>query len=344
MAAERPVVCVIGNGGWGTALSLVALANGADVRLWGIDADYVAETERLRENPRYLTGVPLPPALVLTHDAAAAARGAQLLVSAVPTQFLRETMSRIAGELRADAPVLSVSKGLENRTLQRPTEVLVDVLGPRPVGVLSGPSHAEEVARGGPTSVVVASADPARRPRARRVCATARLWTTARPEGGGVAPAAAVKNVIAIAAGVCDGLGLGDNAKAALITRGNAEITRLGRAMGARAETFWGLAGIGDLITTCVSRHGRNRGVGERLGRGERLDDVVGSMAQVAEGVRTTESVVQLARRVSVEMPISQQVHRILFEGQRPRDALQELMTRAPRFEREGGPRDEAPL
>jgi glycerol-3-phosphate dehydrogenase (NAD(P)+) len=332
---DRRTVCVVGNGGWGTALALVAVANGHDVRLWGVEPDYVAETAKTRANPRYLPGVAMPPQLLLTSDAAVAGRGATLIVSAVPTQYLRATTSRIAADLPAGAPVVSVSKGVENQTLSRPSEVLASTLGKRPIAVLSGPSHAEEVARGGPTSVVVACADAAVAKLVQDVFSNERLRIYETDDVLGVELAAATKNVVAIAAGVCDGLGLGDNAKAALITRGNAEITRLGRALGARPETFAGLAGIGDLITTCTSRHGRNRAVGERLGRGEKIDAILGSMVQVAEGVRTAESVVQLARSVGVEMPISEQVHRILFGGQRPEVALRELMTRTPRSERD---------
>lgn len=334
-AAPREVVCVLGNGGWGTALALVALANGHETRLFGVERDYVAETAVTRRNPRYLPGVELPPSLRLTSDPHTAAERAALLVSAVPTQYLRSTMTTLAPHLPAGVPMVSVSKGMENTTLRRPSEILAETTGPRPVAVLCGPSHAEEVARGGPTSVVVASADAALCATVQRVFGNERLRIYASDDVIGVELAAAVKNVIAIAAGVCDGLGLGDNAKAALITRGNAEITRLGRAMGAHAGTFAGLAGIGDLITTCTSRHGRNRAVGERLGRGEKIEAILGSMVQVAEGVRTAESIVQIARRVGIEMPISEQVHRMLFGGQRPADALRELMTRTQRPERD---------
>lgn len=325
---SRETVAVLGNGGWGTALALLALRNGHDVRLWGVEADYVAETARTRTNPRYLPEVPLPPGLLVTSDAKAASAGATLLVSAIPTQFLRATTARLAPDLPPGVPVVSVSKGVENRTLERPTEILRETLGARPVAVLSGPSHAEEVARGRPASVVVASDDEAVRTRVQRVFSCDSFRVYASEDVLGVEFAAAIKNVIAIAAGACDGLGLGDNAKSALVTRGNAEMTRLGRALGARPETFSGLAGIGDLITTCFSRHGRNRAVGERLGKGERIEDILGSMVQVAEGVRTAESVVDLARKLGVEMPISEQVRKMLFEGQKPRAALAELMGR----------------
>lgn len=333
--ASFGTVCVVGNGGWGTALALCALRNGARVRLWGVDPQYVDETARMRENPRYLPGVDLPEELIVTHDAHAACAGADLIISAVPTQYLRGTLTSIAHDVPSGTPVLSVTKGVENSTLLRPTEVIAEILGTRPLGVLCGPSHAEEVARGATTSVVVASADPSLRRGVQHLFSDASFRVYRTDDVLGAELAAAVKNVIAIAAGVCSGLELGDNAVAALITRGNAEIARLGRALGARPETFGGLAGIGDLIATCVSRHGRNRAVGERLGRGERIEDILGSMVQVAEGVRTAESVVELAQRHGVEMPICEQVARVLFDGHRPRAALRELMTRAPRSERE---------
>ena len=324
----REIVAVLGNGGWGTALALVAYRGGAEVRVWGIDAEYVAETRRTRLNSRFLPSARIPDDLVLTSDPAEAAGGATLILSAVPTQFLRATTTRLAPAIPPSVPVVSASKGLENGTLLRPTQILVETLGERPVAALSGPTHAEEVAHGLPASAVVAAADPALAARVQQVFSCDSLRLYASDDVAGVELAAAVKNVIAIAAGVCDGLGLGDNAKAALITRGNAEITRLGRVLGAKPETFAGLAGIGDLITTCTSHHGRNRAVGERLGRGERIDDILASMLQVAEGVRTAESVVALARRLGVEMPISEQVQRMLYDGQQPRAALAELMGR----------------
>lgn len=326
-------VAVLGNGGWGTALGLIARRNGAAVRIWGIESDYVAETARTRRNPRYLPGVEIPSDVLLTADPADAARGATLLVSAVPTQFLRATFAKLAPSMPAGVPVVSVSKGLENGTLERPTQILAEMLPGRSVAALSGPTHAEEVARGLPSTAVVAADDTALAARIQRAFSCDCLRLYASDDVVGVELAAAVKNVIAIAAGVCDGLGLGDNAKAALITRGNAEMTRLGRAFGAKPETFAGLAGIGDLITTCTSRHGRNRAVGERLGRGETIQDILSSMVQVAEGVRTADSVVSLAHKLGVEMPISEQVRRMLFDGQQPRAALAELMGRPLRSE-----------
>ncbi len=323
-----PVIAILGNGGWGTALALVAHRNGARTRLWGIEGPYVAETRRLRENPRYLPGVALPDDLVLTADAAEAARDADLLVSVIPTQFLRPAFAAVGPALPRSVPLLSCSKGIERGTLRRPSEILAELAGERPLAVLSGPNHAEEVALGRPATAVVACLDGAVTGEIQKLFSDPGFRLYGSADVVGLEVAAAVKNVIAIAAGILDGLHLGDNAKAALITRGAVEISRLGVELGARAETFAGLAGIGDLIATCVSPHGRNRGVGERLGRGELLADILATMVQVAEGVETTRGVVELAAQNGVEMPICAVVHRILFEGLRPRDALHELMTR----------------
>lgn len=327
-------VGVLGNGGWGTALALVALRNHATTRLWGIEDDYVAECARRRTNSRYLAGVKLPDDLLVTSDAAEAFDGVDLVVSVVPTQFLAATLELVRDAL-PPVPILSCTKGIEQGTRRRPSEVVAAALPGRPLAVLSGPNHAEEVALGRPATAVVASHDEHLRDGVQRLFSDPRFRLYASDDVLGVELAAAVKNVIALAAGMVDGLELGDNAKAALITRGAAEIGRLGTALGAHAETFSGLAGIGDLIATCVSRHGRNRGVGERLGRGETLQDVLDSMLQVVEGVATTSGVVELARAKGVEMPICEVVERILWEDLPPAKALDALMTRELRDERE---------
>lgn len=329
-------IAIAGDGGWGTAVALVLAGNGRSVRVWGIDAAYVAETERTRENTRYLPGVRLPDSIRFTGDFREASRGAKLLVSAVPTQFLRATWTRLGKEDESGgAPVLSLSKGLEVGTLERPSQVLRAVLGRRRIAVLSGPSHAEEVARGLPAAVVVASSDEtlAREIQAAFSADTFRVYTS--PDVLGVELASAFKNVIALAAGICDGLGFGDNTKAALLTRGMVEIARLGVALGAQRQTFSGLAGIGDLVTTCVSPHGRNRAVGERIGRGEKLADVLAGMKQVAEGVPTTKAIHKLARKLDLDLPIAEQVYRVLFRGLNPKKAVTELMLRRPKRELE---------
>jgi glycerol-3-phosphate dehydrogenase (NAD(P)+) len=326
-------ITVLGDGGWGTTLALLLLGKGHRVRLWGAFPDYVEETRRRRENVKFLPGVPLPESLELCSDLAEAVADADVLVAAVPTQFLRGVLARLAPHYRRGTPLVSVAKGIEVRTTQRPSEILRDVLGRVPVAVLSGPSHAEEVARGLPASVVVASPQAALARRVRELFKTDRFRVYSHTDAVGVELGGATKNVIAIAAGICDGLRLGDNAKAALLTRGLAEMTRLGVALGARRETFAGLAGMGDLITTCMSPFGRNRSVGIQIGQGKSLQDILATMEQVAEGVPTTKSVRTLARRHGVEMPITEECYRVLYHGKAPRRAVADLMTRAAKDE-----------
>ena len=331
----RTRITVIGDGGWGTALARLLAGNGHAVRLWGAFPDYVATMRRTRENAKFLPGFPLPEEIELADGLAAAVADADVLVAAVPTQFARGVLRKLARCYRPGTPVVSVAKGIENRTLLRPTQIVADVLGRRtPLAALSGPSHAEEVARGLPTTVAVASrkADLARRVQGLFMTQRFRVYTNT--DIVGVELGGAVKNVIAIAAGICDGIGLGDNAKAALLTRGLAEMTRLGLALGARRTTFAGLAGMGDLITTCMSPYGRNRAVGVQIGEGRSLREILAAMEQVAEGVRTTQSIRALARRHGVETPITEQCYRVLFRGKSPRRAVQDLMERAAKDER----------
>jgi glycerol-3-phosphate dehydrogenase (NAD(P)+) len=327
-------VAVIGNGGWGTAVALVLAKKGIDVRLWGIEEDYVRKTAQSRENPRYLPGIPIPKEILVTPDFGEATDGAELLVSATPTQFLRSTFRRFRSEDRSEgAPILSLSKGIEVKTLLRPTQILREVAGRRKMGALVGPSHAEEVARGLPAAVVAASSDEEFARQCQDTVSTDRFRAYTSNDIVGVELSSALKNVLAIAAGICDGFELGDNAKAALLTRGMVEMARLGVALGANRQTFSGLAGIGDIITTCVSPHGRNRAVGIRIGKGEKIADILGSMQQVAEGVPTTKAVIKLAKKHGVEVPIAEQVHRVLFHRKSPMNAVKDLMLRTPKSE-----------
>lgn len=329
----REQVTVIGDGGWGTTLALLLHGNGHHVRLWGAFPDYIEQMRRRRENAKFLPGVPLPDALELCSDPAGALADADVLVAAVPTQFLRSVLRRLARHYRRGTPIVSVAKGVENRTVMRPTQIIADVLGRVPVAALSGPSHAEEVARGLPASVVVASRKAELAHRVRDLFMADRFRVYSQTDVVGVELGGATKNVIAIAAGICDGLKLGDNAKSALLTRGLAEMTRLGIALGAKRETFAGLAGMGDLITTCMSPYGRNRSVGIQIGQGRTLKEILAGMEQVAEGIRTTKSVRTLARRHGVEMPITEQCYRVLFRGKDPRRAVGDLMRRAAKDE-----------
>ncbi len=325
----RPVsrACVLGAGSFGTTLA-VHLANaGHDIRLWGNNVGDLAALERDRENRKFLPGIALPDGVKVRLELEAALEGTEFVLFVVPSQAMREVAQRVRGTGCRAIPVCA-SKGLEQHTRRRLSEVLAEELGdPAPV-VLTGPSHAEEVSRGIPTSVVAAAADMDRARAVQVLCSTERFRIYTNTDVCGCEMAAALKNVIAVAAGVCDGVGFGDNTKGALLTRGLAEISRLGVAMGGRRETFFGLAGLGDLVATATSRHSRNRGVGERLGRGESLDQVMGDMVMVAEGVHTARAARDLGRAHGVELPITEQVCALLFEGRSPRAALQALMTR----------------
>ena len=331
-------VTVVGCGGWGTALALLLDGNGHRATIWGVEPDYVAQMARERANPRYLPGIEISPSVALSDDLADCVPGSDLVVMATPTPYMRDVCARLAEHLRPGQTVVNVAKGIEEGTLLLGSQVVADVCGRHvPLGGLYGPSHAEEVARGLPTTVVATSAEPrtARAVQGAFMRRTFRVYTNT--DVVGVELGAALKNVIAIAAGICDGLGFGDNAKSALLTRGLAEISRLGVAMGARPATFAGLTGLGDLITTCVSPYGRNRAVGVRLAKGEGLEAIVAGMDQVAEGVRTTRSARALARRHGVEMPITAAVHAVLFEGADARAAAVDLMERAARPEHDPG-------
>jgi len=332
-------VGVIGGGSWGTALANLLADNGHQVRLWVRDPALARTLERERRNPFYLPGIWLSDQVVPGSELAAAVEDAEAVVSAVPSHATREVMERAAVSMDPDTLVVSTSKGIENDTLARMTRVLAEVLpagaGDR-VAVLSGPSFAIEVARGYPTAVTAAALDLAVAERARDLFANPRFRVYTSTDVVGVELGGAVKNIVAIAAGICDGLRSGHNARAALITRGLAEIARLGVALGGEPITFMGLTGLGDLVLTCTTDLSRNRTVGFRLGAGETLEEIQSDMRMVAEGVRTTRSVRDLARRHDVEMPITEEVHSMLYEGKDPRISVEDLMTREfkPEFER----------
>lgn len=331
----RTSFAILGDGAWGTALALLLAQDARHrVTLWSARPENGRLLQERRENVHLLPGVPIPPSIHLTMDVAEAVAGADLWVAAIPTVYLRSTLQRVLGQLRPGAPVLSVAKGLEQSTFLRPSEVLTELLGVEDVAVLSGPSHAEEVSRGMPTSVVAASRDLELARRVQQHFSTDRFRVYTNLDPIGVELGGALKNVIGIAAGISDGLGLGDNAKSALLTRGLVEMTRFGVALGAEPQTFAGLAGLGDLITTCVSRHGRNRRVGELLARGQRLAEVVAGTDMVAEGVYTARSVYERAGRMGIDMPITTEVYRVLYENKEPRDAVNDLMLRSPKGEK----------
>ncbi|MBI4230171.1 MAG: NAD(P)-dependent glycerol-3-phosphate dehydrogenase [Planctomycetes bacterium] len=334
MRKDGPVA-ILGDGAWGTALALVLHGKGVEVRVWSAFPDYAREVARTRHNVRYLPGVKVPRAIAWGSDLAEAVRGARVWVVAIPTQFIRRTLAPEALEgarahLRRGVVVVTVAKGIEVGTGRRNSQVIREVLGRVPVCVLSGPSHAEEVSRGLPASVVAAAPTRALALRVQALFSTERLRVYDSTDVVGVELGGALKNIVALAAGIADGLRLGDNAKAALLTRGMAEMARLGAALGARRRTFSGLSGVGDLITTCGSAHSRNLTVGRAIGAGKTLRQVLKGMVMVAEGVETTRATRRLARRLRVEMPITEEVYRVLFEGKSPRAAVRDLFHRAP--------------
>ncbi|MCA9027910.1 MAG: NAD(P)-dependent glycerol-3-phosphate dehydrogenase [Planctomycetaceae bacterium] len=325
---------ILGGGAMGTACAiLLADHAGQDVSIWAREADNPQRIAETRVNERFLPGVPIPESIEITSDIKEAVERADFLLLAVPTKFVRETLTTLRPSLPADPPVVSIVKGIENETFLRPSEIVQDVLGERPVVVLSGPSHAEEIARRLPASVVAACTDITLAEQVQSMFTTDRFRVYTNTDPLGVELAGALKNVIGLAAGMCDGLGFGDNAKSALMTRGIVEITRFGVALGAEPSTFNGLAGIGDLITTCMSPHGRNRLVGEKLGQGQSLDEIMTHMASIAEGVNTTRSVHDLARQMHIEMPITNEIYSVLYEGKSPLEATETLMQRPPRAE-----------
>jgi glycerol-3-phosphate dehydrogenase (NAD(P)+) len=326
---------ILGDGAWGTCVALLlAQRSENSVTLWSARAESARELREKRENKRLLPGVKIPQNVHLTADIEEAVSGVDYLIAAIPTVYLRATLQRVSGFIPADRPMVSLAKGLEVDTFLRPTEILRELLGPRPLAVLSGPSHAEEVSSGKPTTVVAASADSDLARSVQQQFANERFRVYTNDDMIGVELAGALKNVIGIAAGICDGLGFGDNAKAALLTRGLVEMARFGVALGALQHTFYGLAGLGDLITTCVSPHGRNRMVGSRLGRGEKLSQILASMNMVAEGVYTTRSVHERAQRMGIEMPITTEVFRVLYQDKEAQQAVGDLMLREPKGER----------
>lgn len=334
MTAER--VGVVGAGSWGTALANLLAGKGVDTIVWSHEPEVAEGIEREHRNPRYLTEVPLDPRLRATADLEEAVSGRGTVLSVSPSHVVREVMGSVALHLEPRVLVVSASKGIETDTLQTMDEVLADILPPvaaeRAV-FLSGPSFALEVGQEHPTAVTVASRVEEAARQAQQLFQTPQFRVYTSPDVRGVELGGALKNVIAIAAGVVDGLGYGHNTLAALITRGLAEITRLGVALGADPRTFAGLAGMGDLILTCTGGLSRNRSVGVELGRGRTLEEILAGMTMVAEGVRTTRSARDLSRRMGIEMPIVEEVHALLFEGRPAREAVGSLMLREPKPE-----------
>ena len=324
-------IAIIGAGGWGTALAITMARAGRDVRLWAFEPYLVQTMIATRENPIYLPFVRVPDSVRVTNSLEEVVRGARIVMMAVPSHVYRQVFSRMLPLLNGDILFVSATKGIENDSLMRMSEVVADVAKPRfapRVAVISGPTFAPEVARGEPTALVVASPDEELRLFLQRELSAPRFRLYTNVDLIGVEIAAAVKNIIAIAAGVVDGLGLGSNPVAALITRGLAEMTRLVVACGGRRETLSGLAGLGDLVLTSYGSLSRNRRVGIALGQGKDLNEVLSNMHMVAEGVKTAKSTVALSRKLNVEMPIVEKMYSVLHEGLKPQDAIDDLMER----------------
>lgn len=326
---------VIGAGGWGTALA-IALADKTDapIALWGYNAEHIALMKTTRANAEYLPGVALPENVAPTASLADAAAGAELVLFVPPSKAMRAVGESFSKTRPPETAVLlSCTKGIERGTGLRMSEIIAEHFPENPVAVLSGPSHAEEVSRRMPTAVVLGCREGAIAEELQALFSdkTFRAYTSG--DVAGIELGGALKNIFAIAAGISDGLGFGDNSKAALVTRSLAELMRLGVALGGQRETFGGLSGIGDLMVTCFSRHSRNRAVGERIGRGESPEQIAAGMSMVAEGVPTARSAWECAQRLGIETPIIEQVHAMLFEKKSPRLALGELLGREPRPE-----------
>lgn len=327
---------ILGAGGWGTALSAVLHYNKHNISLWEFNKDLAEKFKLNRENERFLPGIKIPSEINITSDLKEAVNEKEIVIFVVPSHVVREVAEKIKNFNLKDKILISAVKGVENKTLYRISEVLKDVLidlSSDNIAVLSGPSHAEEVSRNIPTAVTIASSNTELAIHLQEVFMNPFFRVYASEDIIGVELGGSLKNVIAIAAGICDGAELGDNTKAALLTRGIAEITRLGAAIGAEPKTFSGLTGIGDLIVTCYSTHSRNRFVGEQIGKGKKLQDILKDMVMVAEGIKTAESAYQLSIKYNVETPIIEKVYNILFNNENPKNAVNELMTREAKIE-----------
>ena len=329
-------ITVLGAGGWGTTLAILLYYNGHDVTLWEFQKRYSKVLDKTRENKIFLPGIKIPSEIIITHELEEASADKHLIILAVPSQFLRSVVKNLKPSDIKDAIFVNVAKGIENHSLMTMSQMLHDVipsLDEGQIGVLSGPSHAEEVSRRIPTAVVAASKNHETSKTIQSAFMTSYFRVYSSTDPLGVELGGSFKNVIAIGAGIIDGAKFGDNTKAAIMTRGVAEIARLGVALGASPETFAGLSGMGDLIVTCMSRHSRNRYVGEQIGAGKKLKEVLKSMEMVAEGVETSRSASQLAEKYEVETPITSEVYKILFEDKDPVKATTDLMTRDMRME-----------
>ncbi len=328
-------IAILGDGGWGTALSILLLSKGYEVRLWSPFADYAEVLKETRENVKYLPGIPIPPDLHITWDIEEACSGGRIVLFVTPSHHLREVCGAARPFIASNQIVVSATKGLEEGTLLRMSQVIEEILGDVPLAVVSGPTLAREVATGHPTAAVVASAYPAVAQKVQEVLTARHFRLYTGPDVIGVELGGALKNVIAIAAGIIDGLGLGANTKSALLTRGLAEMARLGVAMGAERQTFSGLSGLGDLFTTAASDLSRNHTFGFQIGKGMPVQEAKARTDMVIEGIRTARAATELARKENVEIPIATEVYHVIYEEKDPREAIAALMSRPPKPELE---------
>lgn len=323
-------ISVLGDGGWGTTLAILLHNKGNSVTLWGAFPGYVAYLKQKRLNKQFLPGIKIPRTLQITADLGSATVFKDLIILAIPSQYMRQILKRVKiYDISSRTIFLSVTKGLETNTLMRMSEVIQEELGKIKLAVLSGPTIAYEVVRGLPSTAVVASSDKYLRRSIAEVFNTDRFRIYTNDDIIGIELGGSLKNIIAISCGISDGLGFGTNTKAALLSRGLTEISRLGVKMGAKAKTFSGISGLGDLVTTCISPFSRNRYLGEQLGRGKKLNKIIGKMKMVAEGVATTRAAYRLALNHKVDMPITREVYLVLYRNKNPRRAVKDLMTRS---------------
>jgi glycerol-3-phosphate dehydrogenase (NAD(P)+) len=326
---NRPDIAVIGDGGWGTTLAILLSKKGFPVTLWGAFAGYTEFLNKKRVNTKFLPGIKIPARINITHELGSALRCKKVIVVAVPSQYMRQVLKKIrAAGFDRSAIFVSVTKGIEISSLKRMSQLIREELGPVKLGVLSGPTIAHEVAVGQPTTAVIASKDNSIRKYLQEIFMTARFRVYTNADVIGVEMGGSLKNVVAIACGISDGLGFGTNAKAALLARGLVEISRLGKAMSANPKTFGGISGLGDLVTTCISQYSRNRFVGEQIGRGKAYKQIKAHMQMVAEGVPTAKSAYELGVKYKVEMPIIREVYNVIYKNKSPSKAVSDLMTR----------------
>ncbi|NQT91003.1 MAG: NAD(P)-dependent glycerol-3-phosphate dehydrogenase [Candidatus Omnitrophica bacterium] len=330
---SKTKVTILGDGGWGTALAMLLCGKGSSVSLWGAFPDYIEVLKKSRENTKFLPGFTIPDKVLITSDIKEALEDSEAIIIAIPSKFLRSTLRGLRGAGFTGKTIISAVKGIEPGTFKPASDIIEEVLGLKENVVLSGPTIAREVAEGLPTSAVVGSTDEAKAIKAQEILHTERFRVYTCADAIGVELGGALKNIIAIAAGACDGLGFGTNAKSALFTRGLVEMKRIGVALGAKEETFNGLSGIGDLMTTCTSPYSRNRCIGEEIAKGKSLKDILKNMEMVAEGIETSRSIYEESRKMSLTAPIAEEVYRVLFEGKDPLLAVASLMTRTKKAE-----------